>query len=266
MQEVKKEERAITTSDAPVSEKLHPEVFLPKYELPIYNRVHRNYSDHCNNRTVSLKTGLKPEWDSIPEPDMEFMGGKYKLNLLGGIVATSEETLEDSKLADGAIRENSKREILLKVEEAIIKGDGVKQPEGFLQTCNEIDGDLTYPNILKVFNSINLIKDNKSIWMMSQSAYSVISGLGSNGRSLLLPDSESDGLLFNKQVFICAMPNENPVAFGDLSNYILFETDINTDILKEKYIQSGNIGYRTTGYFDGSLTRPDAVCALRLPE
>lgn len=54
-----------------------------------------------------------------------------------------------------------------------------------------------------------------------------------------------------------------PIAFGDFSFYWIVERDpLSVRVLKEKFIESGQIGYMAYEFLDGKLIRSDAVKVL----
>lgn len=90
-----------------------------------------------------------------------------------------------------------------------------------------------------------------------------------NGKYLW--DSTTD-TIFGKPVLISEyMPDadagDKPIAFGDFSYYwFVRRSPFTVNVLKEKYLLTGQYGYLTKEFIDGKLIRSEAVKVLKIAD
>ena len=129
---------------------------------------------------------------------------------------------------------------------------------------------ITFDDIVRLFFSVDKKYRGNASWLMNDETALTLRLLkDENGNSLW--DHTAD-TIFGRPVYIdnnmpSAAPGAKPVAFGDFSFYWIVEREpLSVIVLKEKFIESGQIGYMGYEFLDGKLIRPDAVKVLSVEQ
>lgn len=151
-----------------------------------------------------------------------------------------------------------------------INGTGVDMPTGILSEngadIGVTDTELTFDSVIELYFSVDKNYRDNGAWLMNDET----------ALELHLVKDDSGNYLWNhvndtilgKSVYInnympSAASGAKPVAFGDFSFYWIVERDpLSARILKEKFIESGQIGYLGYEFLDGKFIRSDAVKVL----
>lgn len=146
-------------------------------------------------------------------------------------------------------------------ENLIVNGTGNKEPLGIMNSgiAKSTASALTYDEVVKLFFSLDKDLRVNATWMMSdEMAMKLRSVKDSNGYPLFNGER-----IFNKEVMIINLLDENTILFGDFSYlYILIRKPLSVRVLTEKYIATGDYGYAGIERIDAKITDINAIKAL----
>lgn len=166
-----------------------------------------------------------------------------KANKLITLVPVTDELLEDAPSMASYVNRKAPDKIYYKLNEAIIKGTGVGQPLGILNSAGTITVDavsgqaadtVVFQNIMSMYYRMNAASRRKAVWLMNgdaeeQLAYMKFIDQGSgNAVPVYLPPgglaSTPYATLLGRPIVISeAMPNlgdAGDIIFADLSSYM----------------------------------------------
>ncbi|MEW5921606.1 MAG: phage major capsid protein [Bacillota bacterium] len=238
-------------------------------------------SDH--KIPVESDTGVAAwigEGQPFPESDPSFGQKLLTAHKLGRICQVSEELLQDSAIdLEAYLADVFGRSLATAEEQAFIAGDGVGKPRGILPdvpvgvtaaSATAIAAD----EIIRLFHSVPAPYRGRATWIMNDAVAMAVRLLKDNTNQYLwqpgLQAGQPDRLLGRPVALSSAMPtigaNRRSIIFGDASHYWVAERQGRVfQILREKYADRGQVGFRMFQRIDGVLTLPDAVRALAHP-
>lgn len=158
-------------------------------------------------------------------------------------------------------------------EDGFINGTGVNMPTGILSENGGAEvgvtaDALTYDNVIKMFFSLNKEYRKNAVWMMnSQTALELRTLKDTSGNYIW--NHTNDTILGKKVVISEYMPNaeydKKPIVFGDFSYYwIVDRTHMSIRTLRERFIETDQIGYLAFELLDGKLIRPEAIKVMQM--
>lgn len=154
--------------------------------------------------------------------------------------------------------------------DGFINGTGVDMPMGILSENGANIGvtaaELTFDSVIQLYFSVDKNYRDNGVWLMNDETALALRLLKDDSGNYLW--NHVNDTILGKPVYInncmpSAASGAKPVAFGDFSFYWIVERDpLSVRILKEKFIESGQIGYLGYEFLDGKLIRSDAVKVL----
>ena len=261
-------------------EKLRADGYI---ELPIdasildKNNLFRKYmnlveTDTANgvltlNTSTSLPVVIDEDTQAYIEDEStaEF---RYKAYKLGLIVKVKGSTVNDLKInmTDYLKKTLSKR--YGKAEEKLIlNGTGVKEPLGLLNYdlgCVSVN-EITYDSVIDLFFSLDKDYRDEAIFITSDETALILRKLKDDSGNYLWNNADST-ILGKKVVISNYMTNPSkPLLFGNFT-YLTFllRERIAVKVLKELYLENGDIGYASKERLDFKLTETNACKVLIL--
>ena len=156
--------------------------------------------------------------------------------------------------------------------DGFINGTGVDMPTGILDENGAAVGvtaaALTFDDIIQFYFSADKEYRENGAWLMNDETALALRLLKDDTGNYLW--NHVNDTILGKPVYINNyMPSvasgAKPIAFGDFSFYWIVERDpLSVRMLKEKFIESGQIGYLGYEFLDGKLIRPEAVKVLQI--
>lgn len=90
------------------------------------------------DETQPWNSGIKAFWvgegEKLTETKAKFKQHRWHLHKVGALCVLSDEMMEDAKAMESYIKQFAGEAISHKINEAIIKGDGVEKPKGFMNS------------------------------------------------------------------------------------------------------------------------------------
>lgn len=220
------------------------------------------------------------EGQPYPESDPGFEQKLLTAHKLGRITLVSEELLQDSAIdLEAYLADVFARSFGAAEETAFVSGDGVGKPRGILQdapvgvtaaSTTAVAAD----EIIRLYHSVPVPYRARATWLMNDSTAMAVRLLkDTTGQYLWQPGLQAgqpDRLLGRPVAVSAAMPtigaNAKSIALGDFSYYWIAERQGRVlQVLREKYADTGRVGFRMYVRIDGVLTLPDAVRCLVHP-
>lgn len=156
--------------------------------------------------------------------------------------------------------------------DGFINGTGVGMPTGILDENGADVGvtatALTFDDVIQLYFSVGKEYRESGVWLMNDETVLALRLMKDDAGSPLW--NHSNDTIFGKPVYInnsmlSVAPNAKPIDFGDFSFYWIVEREpFSVRVLKEKFIESGQIGYLGYEFLDGKLIRPNAVKVLQI--
>ncbi|MBQ3067480.1 MAG: phage major capsid protein [Oscillospiraceae bacterium] len=156
--------------------------------------------------------------------------------------------------------------------DGFINGTGLDMPTGILSENGAAIGltasSLSFDSVIELYFSVDKDHRERSAWLMNDDTALALRLLKDDAGNYIW--NHSNDTILGKPVYInncmpSAAPGAKPIAFGDFSFYWIVERDpLSVRVLKEKFIESGQIGYMGYEFLDGKLIRPDAVKVLQI--
>lgn len=182
------------------------------------------------------------EGQKIDKSSAKFKDVTIKAEKLAALIHVSEEMAEDSSLVESFIREETPEVFVAAINNAIINGDGVKKPEGMLQSAFgfEVPKEVGQTADTVVFNNLKKLHTHalprakrNGIYVYNAAVEEELIGMkldpsSTDSVSVYLPNNSIDGApygtLWGKPAFpmIGAMPalgDKGDICFMDLSYY-----------------------------------------------
>ena len=231
-----------------------------------------NHAITSNGTAESVKETM-----AIPESTDTFTKFSIDSYKLASLTRIKEDFVRDNNFnLEGYIKNEFARRFGRSEENTFINGDGIDQPCGILNATGGAEVGVTvenstvlkYDDIIKLYFSLKPEYRRNAVWLMNdETALALRTLKDANGNYLW---NSVDNTILGKPVeYSNYMPNmtsgNKAIAFGDFSYYwIIQRQPLTVNILKEKYILNGEIGF--TGYerLDGKLILPEAVKLLKI--
>lgn len=154
--------------------------------------------------------------------------------------------------------------------DGFINGAGVDMPTSILSENGADTGvtaaELTFDNVIQLYFSVDKNYRDNGVWLINDKTAPALRLMKDDSGNYLW--NHVNDTILGKPVYInncmsSAASGVKPVAFGDFSFYWIVERDpLSVRMLKEKFIESGQIGYLGHEFLDGKLIRSDAMKVL----
>jgi len=225
-------------------------------------------------------TGFQAYWEgeevSHTESKTKFGLFDVKLNKLTALVKLTDEILSDTSLIESYVRQEAPNALVHKINSAIISGDGVGKPAGFLSSAFKIKvlkeggqavDTVLFENINKMFGQLLPSSVSKSFWLVNPAVLPqlrlmkftdnspvYIPGMGGVGSLASAPHGYLMGLPIRVQMAgVKALGDEGDISLVDLSYYHSlvkvsgFKSEINPWLYWDKDVQALKIQTRIGG-------------------
>jgi HK97 family phage major capsid protein len=242
----------------------------------------RSYG-HRHNVPLSTNNGTAAymaEGASFTTNDVTLDNKVLQAKKIGNIVKATEELVADSFInLTQDIAEAYGMTFGVAEENAFTNGTGVApNPTGFLTTAdNGLNAAsataITMDELIDLKSSVREVYANRGTWMMNRTSASLVRKLkDSNGQYLWTPSTaagDAETLLGHPLAVNEAMPAATTglkaFAFGDFSQYRIGDREaLQMQILREKYADTGEIGFRFWKRNDGLLLRAEAIKTITM--
>jgi len=203
----------------------------------------------------------------IPEEYENFEETAMKPHKLAQIIKVKRDFVSDKNInIEEYLAEQFGRNFGRAEENAMINGDGAYKPTGLLQSCETgaTTESITFDDVIKLYHSLDKRHRKNGAWLMNDDTATHLRLLKNNDGIHLW--NENHDTILGKPVEISEfMPEETPLAFGDLANYIAIQSQPFTmKVLAELYNDTNHLGYRAIEQIDGKLAKPDSVKKLEI--
>jgi HK97 family phage major capsid protein len=124
-------------------------------------------------------TGIQAYWENeaaqYTDSKHKFGNVDYKLHKLTAMVKVSDELLSDAAALESYVRAKAPEAMVHKVNTAIVSGDGVGKPLGFLNSgfmvtvakeSAQVAATVNYENISKMYSRMLPMSIGKSVWLI----------------------------------------------------------------------------------------------------
>ncbi|WP_052101040.1 phage major capsid protein [Clostridium haemolyticum] len=156
---------------------------------------------------------------------------------------------------------------------AFISGDGVKQPEGFLNNkeIEQISGKLDFDGIMNLIYSLDAKFSNGAVLLAKRTSVRDLRLLKDNDGHYLWQPSTQIGepatILGYKVVEADDMPESKvgntPIAFGNFKDGYLIVDKAGINFIRDNLTAKPNILFYTTKRVGGGVIRPEAIKVLK---
>lgn len=221
-----------------------------------------------------IKTYWTGEGQTIQDSKESFGETSIKLHKLASLVKITDEMMEDSVLLESFINAAAPESIMHKINSALISGDGVAKPQGFLnagfkyKVAKEVGqavDTILYENIVKMEQHLIPASAAKAIWLGHPAIKSQLRNMKFPGDNspVYLPLGGLSGkayeTLMGKQIMymmgaVKKLGDEGDLSLVDFSKYIaLLKTtgikkSISTHVFFEQDIQALKFVFRVGGH------------------
>ena len=217
-----------------------------------------------------------PENDPVPGLDAEEDFSRFPVvdHKIAALFKVSSEFVGDANFDLGRYLSARMGESFARTEDrAFIHGDGASEPFGLLHATEGAEtgvatAEPTYDSVIDLFFSVESKYRSHAVWLMNDRTALVLRKMKDNAGNYLW-NSANDTIL-GKPVRVCReMPDieagAKPVLFGDFSYYwIVDRSPVSVKVLKERFAQTGLVGYIGFERLDARLVRKNAVKALAI--
>lgn len=259
-----------TNDNIKLNEKLVEESLFRRIGTYIYNRGGSSVIRSKDSKDVATWAG---ENTAIPIYDAltDFTDIDIDEKKLAMVIKMDADFLHDNQyhfekhLTQRLARSFGKAE-----EDAFLNGNGVEQPTGLLNSAEEgvTTTSITFDDVVRLYFSLDKDYRSKAAWIMNDETAMALRLLkDSNGNALW---DHANDTIFGKPVYISnympsASSGKKPICFGDYSYYWVVErNNMNIRTLRERFFETGQIGYLAYEFLDGKLIRPEAVKVLKV--
>jgi HK97 family phage major capsid protein len=215
---------------------------------PGKNGLVANGVDETSRKDGSRWGGIQAYWEN--EADV-FTGKKPKFNKielklkkLTGLCYATDELLEDATALEAVISQAFAEEFGFKMDDAIMNGEGVGMPLGFLNSgalvtvpkeTGQASGSILLNNIVKMYSHMWSRSKQNALWLINQDIipqlYTLNISVGNNAFPVYMPpggvSGEPYGTLFGRPVMeveqVNTLGSVGDISFADLSQYLLID-------------------------------------------
>lgn len=192
-----------------------------------------------------------------------------RLQKLMALVPVTEELLEDAPAVEGYLQNRAPMKMVAKINTAIIRGTGVGQPQGILNSDSFISvakensqdaGSVWYANIAKMWGRMYAPLRGNAIWLVNQDVEQSLIQMAfdpeaSSKVPVFLPQTGASAspytMLMNRPMVAvesCStLGTQGDIIFVDLSQYMLLRKagqDIRTDVSMHLFFDQALLAYR----------------------
>lgn len=229
-----------------------------------------------------ISAGWTDEIAAITSSDANFDTidiGHYKLAALAKL---SLELINqnDFNILDEVIYQ-SERDFALKLETAVIKGTGVKQPTGLVTAGTPFvlgsNAAITADEVVKIYHSLKSPFHANAVWIMNNDTLCAIRLLTDGSGRYIFHQNENfssgfAGFIFGKPVLVSDAMDDigasnHPILFGDFSRAYKgnMNPEMTMQVLNEKYADQGMKGILSILWFDGKPINSEAYVNVSCP-
>ena len=192
---------------------------------------------------------------------------------LGSMIQVSEDLCNDAEFdLEGHVTKMFARSVGHAEEAAVINGDGVDAPSGFLNDAKigHSTGEVTYDDVIRLYFSLDKEYRRNAVWIMNDETALKLRILKDASGNYLW--NHTDNTILGKPVHISNyMPDmavgDKPIAFGDFSYlWIIDRIPFGMRRLNECFAVQQRVGFVGYEYLDAKLIRPDAVHVMQITE
>ena len=240
-----------------------------------YGQVYTVISDGVIHTVSSMaEARLTNENEAYPEENDSFLRQNYGAFKLARLSKLPINFVKDAHFDLERYLQTDFARSFGKAEDRILmNGEGGEEPKGLLATAevgirhSEATGNLADDLIALFFSLDEQYRDN-AVWLMNDKTALRLRQLVDNSGRYLLDTSPTT--ILDKPVLISnTMPDleqgNKAIAFGNLSYFWIVErAPLSVQVLREKFIVDGHIGFAAQERLDGKLIKPDAVKTLEV--
>jgi len=207
------------------------------------------------------------EGAAITEEHEEFVETAMNPHKLAQVIKVKQDFASDKNInIEEYLAEQFGRNFGRAEENAMLNGDGIHKPTGLLKACETglSVSTITFDDVIKLYYSVDKKYRKSGVWLMNDDTATQLRLLKNNDGIHLW--NENHDTILGKPVEISEfMPEETPLAFGDLGNYIAIQNQPFTmKVLAELYTDTSHLGYRAIEQIDGKLAKADSVKKLEI--
>ncbi|MCL2071942.1 MAG: phage major capsid protein, partial [Oscillospiraceae bacterium] len=254
------------------------------------HNVFREIAKSVSTESSSLKipvadTGGAVNWigeaTPIPDTDLTFSQVVLKPYKLGGLLKASSELLEDSAFPlEQYIAERFAQLIGAEEERTFCVGDGVDKPTGLFTTkggaeigTTTANSAISFDNVIDLMHSVKKSYRGKSVFVTNDSTIRELRKIKDGNGQYIWQPAVKDGtpdLLVGKPIYTSPFVPEIAsgalvMAFGDFNYFwIADRREMRFQMMREKYMETDQVGFHVTQRVDGKLVLPAAVKLMRI--
>ena len=198
---------------------------------------------------------------------------KYKLSshVLGSNILLPEDYFYDAGFdVENYVIAEFARCIGEAEEAALISGDGIDAPNGFLKDAvvGHTTGEITYDDVIKLYFSLDKKYRRRAVWIMNDETALKLRTLKDSAGSYLW--NQQDNTILGKRVYISNyIPEEaagaKPIAFGDFSFFwVIDRMPFVMRRLTEMFVTQQQVAYVGYEFLEAKLLRPEAVHVMQI--
>lgn len=251
-------------AEASLFRKLGTSLYAPKGPSDILAKV------NTDSATWVAPGGEIPAYEGI----YDFSSYKLHDHKLAVVIKMDASFLHDnpfifeSYLTDRLLKNFSKAE-----DDGFINGTGVDMPTGILADVGGADigvtaSTITYEDVVKLFFAVKAEYRKNGTWLMNSKTALALRTLKDTDGNYIW--NHTNDTILGKQVCISDfMPSvgigTKPIAFGDFGYYwVVDRSRMTVRTLRERFLQTEQIGYLAYELLDGQLIRPEAIQVLQV--
>lgn len=210
-----------------------------------------NAVDETSRADGSRIGGIRGYWleegGDVTKSKPEFRQMNLKLKKIAALVYATEELLADTSAFAALIREEVPNELVFKVEDAIVNGDGAGKPKGFNLTggnsamvtvakeTGQSANTIVVENIVKIFSRMYARSIRNSVWLINQDVqpqlFTMGVTVGTGGVPVYLPPGGISGSpfasLMGRPIIMSeyseTLGTAGDIMFVDLSQYLMVD-------------------------------------------
>ena len=246
--------------------------------------------DGSQDRNAAADTGFKQEVDTVFLRQSTELGTVNRHHLLVGCDCalsgtdglfyksigrfhTAHDLCNDADFdLEGHVTKKFARSVGRAEEAAVINGDGVDAPEGFIKkaTLGHSTSEITYDDVIRLFFSLDKEYRRNAVWLMNDKTALKLRTLKDASGNYLW--NHTDNTIMGKPVHISnympdAVAGDNPIAFGDFSYlWVIDRIPFAMRRLNERYAVEQRVAFIGYEYLDAKLIRPDAVHVMQISQ
>jgi len=154
-----------------------------------------------------------------------------KLHTLATLVPVTEELLEDAPAMDAYLNRKAPEKMEFKLSDAIVRGSGVGQPLGFLnspalvtvaiEAGPQTADTIVIQNILKMWGRMPVASRRTAVWLMHPDAEAILPTLLLGNMPIYMPAGGLSGNMYGTLMGRPVIPHQTANTLGDLGDIML---------------------------------------------